>query len=66
MWPVLVCGRVRRCVAVPFGVSLRAGVRGHWTELVKRSKGARRMPRRGQAMKDVASCDKPWGGARIP
>lgn len=28
-------------------------------------KGARGMPRRGQAMKDVASCDKPWGGARI-
>jgi len=22
------------------------------------------MPRRGQAMKDVASCDKPGGGAR--
>ena len=34
-------------------------------DLAKRSKGARRMPRRGQAMKDVASCDKPWGGARI-
>jgi hypothetical protein len=34
-----------------------------WT-LVKRSKGARRMPRRGQAKKDVASCEKPWGGAR--
>ena len=30
-----------------------------WT-LVKRSKGARRMPRRGQAKKDVASCEKPW------
>jgi hypothetical protein len=33
-------------------------------ELVKRSKGARRMPRRGQARKDVASCDKPGGAAR--
>jgi hypothetical protein len=34
-------------------------------ELIKRSKGARGMPRDGQAMKDVASCDKLWGGARI-
>jgi hypothetical protein len=34
-----------------------------WT-LAKRSKGARGMPRRGQARKDVASCDKLWGGAR--
>jgi hypothetical protein len=34
-------------------------------ELVKRSKGARGMPGRGQAMKDAASCEKPWGGARI-
>jgi len=33
-------------------------------DLVKRSKGARRMPRRGQARKDVASCDKPGGAAR--
>ena len=33
-------------------------------ELVKRGKGARRMPRRGQARKDVASCDKPGGAAR--
>ena len=33
-------------------------------DMVKRSKGARRMPRRGQAMKDVASCDKPGGAAR--
>jgi hypothetical protein len=35
-----------------------------WEDLTKRSKGVRRMPRRGQAMKDVASCEKPWGGAR--
>ena len=35
-------------------------------DLVKRSKGARRMPRRGQARKDVASCEKPWGAARRP
>ena len=41
---------------MPFGAS-------KWT-LAKRSKGARRMPRRGQARKDVASCEKPWGGAR--
>jgi hypothetical protein len=34
-------------------------------ELVKRSKGTRGMPRRGQARKDAASCDKPWLGARI-
>jgi hypothetical protein len=34
-------------------------------ELAKRGKGARGMPRRGQAMKDVASCEKPWGGARF-
>ena len=33
-------------------------------ELAKRGKGARGMPRRGQAMKDVASCDKPGGAAR--
>jgi hypothetical protein len=33
-------------------------------DLVKRGKGARRMPRRGQAMKDVASCDKSGGAAR--
>ena len=33
-------------------------------ELVKRGKGARRMPRRGQARKDVASCEKLWGAAR--
>jgi hypothetical protein len=33
-------------------------------DLAKRSTGTRGMPRRGQAMKDVASCDKPWGGAR--
>jgi hypothetical protein len=39
--------------------------RSEQLELVKRSKGARGMPRRGQAMKDVASCEKPWGGARI-
>ena len=36
----------------------------HELELVKRGKGARRMPRRGQAMKDVASCEKPGGAAR--
>ena len=66
MWPVLVCGRVRRVVAVLLrGCRARVEGCGHWTELVKRSKGARGMPRRGQAMKDVASCDKPWGGARI-
>jgi hypothetical protein len=34
-----------------------------WT-LAKRSKGARGMPRREQAKKDVASCEKPWGVAR--
>jgi hypothetical protein len=34
-------------------------------DLAKRSKGARGMPWRGQAMKDVASCEKPWGGARF-
>jgi hypothetical protein len=34
-----------------------------WT-LTKRSKGARRMPRRGQARKDVASCEKSGGAAR--
>jgi hypothetical protein len=34
-------------------------------ELVKRGKGTRGMPGRGQARKDVASCDKPRGGARI-
>jgi hypothetical protein len=34
-------------------------------ELVKRSKGTRGMPRCGQARKDAASCEKPWGGARI-
>src|SRR5690606_41957211 len=51
------------CVVSFSGVEL--GEPGHWTELVKRSKGARGMPRRGQAKKDVASCDKPWGGARI-
>ena len=33
-------------------------------ELVKRGKGTRGMPRRGQARKDVASCEKPWGAAR--
>jgi hypothetical protein len=32
--------------------------------LVKRGKGTRGMPRRGQARKDVASCEKPWGAAR--
>ena len=42
---------------------LRARACLPWT-LAKRSKGARRMPRRGQARKDVASCEKPWGGAR--
>src|SRR5690606_15311930 len=51
------------CVVWFSGVEL--GGPGHWTELVKRSKGARGMPRRGQAKKAVASCDKPWGGARI-
>ena len=45
------------------GLAVYAGVVVQ-TELVKRSKGARRMPRRGQAMKDVASCDKPGGAAR--
>jgi hypothetical protein len=35
-----------------------------WGELTKRGKGTRGMPWRRQAMKDVASCDKPWGGAR--
>jgi hypothetical protein len=34
-------------------------------ELVKRSKGTRGMPGRGQARKDAASCEKPWGGASI-
>jgi hypothetical protein len=28
-------------------------------------KGTRGMPRRNQARKDVASCEKPGGGARI-
>ena len=41
---------------------LREG-RGVW-DLVKRGKGTRGMPRRGQARKDVASCEKPWGAAR--
>ncbi len=36
----------------------------HKWNLVKRSKGARRMPRRGQAKKDVASCEKSGGAAR--
>jgi hypothetical protein len=30
----------------------------------KCSKGTRGMPRREQAKKDVASCEKPWGAAR--
>lgn len=65
VWLVLVCGLAGGRGAVR--QDGRSGWwSGHWTELVKRSKGARRMPRRGQAMKDVASCDKPWGGARIP
>jgi hypothetical protein len=33
--------------------------------LAKRGKGTRGMPWRRQAMKDVASCEKPWGGARF-
>ena len=37
---------------------------GQSWNLAKRSKGARRMPRRGPARKDVASCEKPWGAAR--
>jgi hypothetical protein len=41
------------------------GVLAVVNELAKRSKGTRGMPRRGQAMKDVASCEKPWGGARF-
>jgi hypothetical protein len=42
-----------------------AGLISRKLELVKRSKGTRGMPGRGQARKDAASCDKPWGGARI-
>ena len=29
------------------------------------TKGARRMPWHWEPMKDVVSCDKPWGGANI-
>ena len=35
------------------------GCGGGSGKLVKRGKGARGMPRRGQAKKDVASCEKP-------
>ena len=65
MWLVLVCGGPVGAASVSFEGGGGFGAGDHWTELVKRSKGARGMPRRGQAMKDVASCDKPWGGARI-
>ena len=66
-WFSVVCGTGAVCRAgVLRGVCAVQVLWGHArTELVKRSKGARGMPRRGQAMKDVASCDKPWGGARI-
>ena len=32
----------------------------------KVGKGVRRMPRLWKAMKDAASCDKPWVGASDP
>ena len=34
--------------------------------LKKISKSVWRMPRLSEAMKDVISCDKPWGGANNP
>ena len=34
-----------------------------WREGSQARKGIRRMPRRSAAMKDAASCEKPWGAA---
>ena len=36
------------------------------TGAAKVGKGVRRMPRLWKAMKDAASCDKPWVGASDP